>query len=162
MIRVMARGCVLVLSLLAVSSLAASCAVAATPLTKTQYEQRMQDIGQAYRNDVSKVIKNAGSDNVARMALQDKQVVAVYQHLVARLDLVDPPRAVAVDHRALLTAFRTDLKWFTAAARASARGDGPQSFALSLRAVTAPLVIRGVAAERDMKAKGYKLGAFTQ
>lgn len=137
-------------------------ALSASRLTKTEYEQRMQAVGRAYTQDLKTVTRQAGSGNLARSTLQQKQTVAVYTRLVLRLSVIHPPADVGKDHRILLTAFRTMVKWFTASERAAERGDGPTAFALSVRATTDPIVRRGQDAEIDMKRRGYRLGVFTK
>ena len=135
---------------------------AGTPLTKGAYEKRMQAVGQAYLREKAAVVTVAGSNNLPRLALQNQQLATVYGRLAARLVALDPPNDVAADHRILIVAFHSMAKWFSAAHAAAARGDKLDAFRLSARSLTDPVVRRAREAETDMKAKGYKLGIFTQ
>lgn len=141
-----------------VATFAAGCGGGSGRLSKAEYEARIQADGRNVQTAVQQISSSLGS--LAQLAKHVAAAEVAARAAADDLAAAKPPEEVAVDNDKLVAALRTIVVQLQKLEQAAKAGDqfAAQQAATAIQG--APEVKAGQAAVKDMKQKGYKVGAI--
>jgi hypothetical protein len=143
------------------ATLAAGCGGGSSGrLSKAQYEQRIQADGKAVQ-DAASAIKSGGS-SLAAIAVKVAGAEKATKAAAADLAGVKPPADIEDDNTKIVAALRKIDALLTKLEQAAKAGDVAAVEQTGLALQNSAEIKTADAAAKDMKAKGYKIGAIGQ
>lgn len=152
-----AKSLALALALAAVALVAASCGGSAR-LSKSDYEQKLQSEGSQVKSAFAKV-----SGSPSSLDALAKQVGAAEDSLknaADDLDEIKPPKDAEADNDKIVSALRALAGEMDKLKKAADKGDPKKAQEVSNAIGNSQAVKDADAATKDLKAKGYTVGAF--
>jgi hypothetical protein len=128
-------------------------------LSKADYEQKIQADGKAVQKVVSKI---NGSASLGSLATQIGAAEQAVKAAADDLDTIKPPQDAEADNKTIVLALRTIDTQLVRLQAAAKKGDIAAAQAAGAAIQNAPEIKAAQRAAKDLKQKGYKIGALGQ
>lgn len=133
----------------------------ATPMSKADFNKRMQAIGaQAQRQLLALPAPSKGSSTGPEAAAMAGGLRTIYLRVARRMGALTPPTAIKADFELLRLSFQADARYATVLQDALLHGTAQQAARAQSKLNINPENARATAAVMRMSAKGYNFGSF--